>query len=247
MSKRNFEPRASYGKKKVDRQRTPPHDPRHWGALCDLCPLKDSMPVHGDGPERPALAIVGEAPGQNEVAVGVPFVGKSGEFVEERLKTVGLSAAGHAVSRREVLLENSIACFPPGGDMKAFLQRAKKAFKEVEDAKPAKERAKFMSAIDCCRPRLMFALGVPRCSICLKWDLADGSAALANGLPKGSPAPELPAGITCTCQKPRWVKPPFGRPKAVLAAGNAALESLRGSGGIMDKQLYVFENKERAK
>lgn len=240
------ESRSSFGKKRPGRQRPAPKNPRDWGAKCDLCPLRHSEPVTGDGPDDALFAVVGEAPGQNEVQAGIPFIGRSGEWLEARLTEVGKEALGSPLSRREVLLENAIACFPPGGDMKAFMQRAKKAHRELEDAKPAKEREPFHSPIDCCRPRLFYALGIPRCASCGKWDLKDATAVIANGLGK-APPPELPGGLSCTCEKPRWTKSKFFRVRGVLAAGNAALEALRGSSGIMDKQMYVFENAEKVK
>lgn len=237
--------KASYGKKRPDRTRNAPEDPRLWGAKCDQCPLRDSMPVFGDGAKDAMLAIIGEAPSQQETAAGIPFLGRAGEWLEARLKVVGRAVLGRDLTRHDVLLTNAVLCFPPGGDMKAFLQRSKKAFKEAEEKKPAKERQKFQSAVDCCRPRLMYELGVPRCQNCGKWDAVDVSALLANGMTGA--APELPAGISCTCEKPRWAKPTNQRIRAVLATGNAALAAVRGTEGIMDKQMYVFDNGGKVK
>ena len=236
--------KASFGLKQADRMRPAPASAALYGALCSQCPLRDSQPVFGDGPKAPLLAIIGEVPGHTEVTSGTHFIGKAGELVENMLKVVGTRTLGHALKRSDVLLTAAVACFPPGGDMRAFLQRTKKAHREQEEDKPTKERARFMSPIECCRPRLMFELGVPRCATCAKWDAVDVSALVAAGLDSGTP-PELPMDISCTCSRPRWTKPPFGPVKAVLAAGNAALMGLRGSDGIMEKQMYAFENGAR--
>lgn len=230
------------------RSRPEPKSPTHYGARCSDCPLQGAMPVFGDGPNAPVLAIVGEAPGQNEVTARIPFIGKSGEWLEERLALVGRRVLGHDLSRKDVLLTNAILCFPPGGDLKAFLQRSKKAFNAAKKdplASDEEKAAVFHSAIDCCRPRLMFELGVPRCAMCGLWDLRDGHAVKVSGGKLTEPT-ELPK-ISCMCSRPKWTKPSFGRVKAVLATGNAALESTRGSGGIMEKQMYEFENTERVK
>lgn len=219
---------SSYARKRTaDRQRVAPDSPTLWGAECASCPLKGRKPVWGDGPEAPVLAIVGEAPGRDEEAAGVPLVGKSGQYVEGLLSKLG-------ISRKDVLLDNAVMCMPDGGDMKAFLAVEKKAFKAAEKEKKQADKAykekAFKSPIDCCRPRLMMSLGIPRCAGCGGWDLA----------------PEHPK--RCTCHKPKWVRVK-GRPPvtAVVTAGNAALESLEGHGGIMSKQLYAFEVKMRSR
>ena len=216
---------SRYQKAKPDRQRPAPKHPSHQGALCEQCPLRFSQPVADDGPAAPLLAVVGEAPGREELDTGLPLVGKAGTFLADMLTDKGLA-------RRDVLLANAVSCFPPGGDMKAFMQRAKKEHKAEHGGK-----VPFYSPIDCCRPRLMFNLGVPRCALCLKWDIIAGPYEDPRSL----------EAIRCACSKPKWVRPVYGRVKAVLAAGNAALESLRGSDGIKKKQMYVFENKERCR
>lgn len=214
---------AYFRKLKADRQREAPKDPRMWGAKCDSCPLKGRTPVWGDGPEQPTLAIVGDSPGREDETAGIPFLGRPGQYVEGLLGKLGLN-------RKEVLLDNAVLCMPDGGDMKTFLSVAKKAFKAEQQEGKREKAAKFESPIDCCRPRLMFSLGVPRCSTCGGWDLR----------------PEHPK--RCNCHKPRWVKVKDRAPaQAVVAAGNAALESLEGHGGVMAKQAYVFEVKMRSR
>lgn len=72
-------------------------------ALRDGC--KSFVP--GDGElRRPKLIIVGEAPGAQEDAVGAPFVGKSGRFLDELLIGIGLH-------REEVWITNVVKYRPP--------------------------------------------------------------------------------------------------------------------------------------
>ena len=47
--------------------------------------------VWGSGPENPALMLVGEAPGENELETGIPFTGRAGKELMASLQSVGLS------------------------------------------------------------------------------------------------------------------------------------------------------------
>ena len=46
--------------------------------------------VWGTGPENPAIMLVGEAPGENEVETGIPFTGRAGKELMASLQSVGL-------------------------------------------------------------------------------------------------------------------------------------------------------------
>lgn len=215
-------PSSSYFRKsKAERSRSAPTDPRHWGAKCDLCPLRGSTTVFGEGPEAPQLAIIGANPGHAELDTGIPFVGRPGQFLEEKL-------ALHGLTRRQVFLDHALACFPPGGDLKLYLQRSKKEFKADQKTGVHAKDAVFHSPIDCCRPRLLYALGVPRCGTCLRWDLEGDD-------------------VKCMCKTPKWVKSKFPRIPVVVPTENAALEALTGDDGIKSKMNYVFKVKERAR
>lgn len=208
----------SYGRRRAnfERQTTPPSDPRKWGAKCDLCPLKGSSVVFGDGNVDADIAFVGEAPGQEEARVGVPFIGRSGESLENFIAQCGLK-------RTEVWVDNAIACFPPGGNLDDFLTIAKKAAKA--------DKREFHSPVDCCRPRLFWALGIPQCSKCGRW---------CRG----------PDALVCTCPKPSPVFPAgTARVSVAQPLGNAALQSLTGLTGIMERRGYrenMEERRERA-
>ena len=47
--------------------------------------------VWGSGPENPAIMLVGEAPGENEVETGIPFTGRAGKELMASLESVGLA------------------------------------------------------------------------------------------------------------------------------------------------------------
>jgi len=76
---------------------------------CERCPelcASRSRIVNGVGPEDAALCFLGEAPGANEDEDGEPFVGRSGDVLEEALREVGLA-------RADVRITNCARCRPP--------------------------------------------------------------------------------------------------------------------------------------
>lgn len=70
-----------------------------------------------EGPRDARLVLVGEAPGKNEAASGIPFVGASGGLVNEFLEGIG-------VLRREVFITNVAHEQPPGNDFAWFYTTA---------------------------------------------------------------------------------------------------------------------------
>lgn len=78
-------------------------------AACDQCPLHGlgrTRTVPGAGPADADIMFIGEAPGFNEDKKGIPFVGRSGQYLNYLLGTVGLS-------RDDVFIANVIKCRPP--------------------------------------------------------------------------------------------------------------------------------------
>jgi len=67
--------------------------------------------VGGCGPSTAKLALVGEAPGEREEAIGIPFSGPSGKLVDECLESVG-------ISRDSVYLTNVCKVRPPNNDLR---------------------------------------------------------------------------------------------------------------------------------
>jgi len=76
---------------------------------CERCPeLTDSRTqiVNGTGPADADLLFVGEAPGASEDENGEPFVGRSGDVLDEGLREAGLD-------RADVRITNTVRCRPP--------------------------------------------------------------------------------------------------------------------------------------
>src|SRR6056297_1290418 len=76
---------------------------------CERCPAlveSRSRIVNGVGPTDADLLFVGEAPGANEDEQGEPFVGRSGDVLDETLREAGLD-------RGDVRITNCVRCRPP--------------------------------------------------------------------------------------------------------------------------------------
>lgn len=76
-------------------------------ARCGRCPLGDCPVVPGDGPPTTDRVIVGQAPADEEVLQGKPFVGKAGGILDDALATA-------LVNRQELYITNAVLCQPPG-------------------------------------------------------------------------------------------------------------------------------------
>src|SRR4051812_18265274 len=92
-----------------------------WSSLreavstCTACALCGSrrQTVFGVGNERAHWMIVGEAPGEQEDREGEPFVGKSGQLLDNMLRALGLTR-GDAEPSKQVYIANTLKCRPPG-------------------------------------------------------------------------------------------------------------------------------------
>ncbi|WP_135821485.1 uracil-DNA glycosylase [Halostella litorea] len=76
---------------------------------CERCPAlcaSRSRIVNGTGPADADVLFVGEAPGANEDERGEPFVGRSGDVLDEALLEAGLD-------RETVRITNCVRCRPP--------------------------------------------------------------------------------------------------------------------------------------
>jgi len=79
-------------------------------AACTACGLAATrtQTVFCDGPERAKVMFVGEAPGADEDAQGVPFVGRAGALLTD------IVTKGMGLSRSQVHIANVLKCRPPG-------------------------------------------------------------------------------------------------------------------------------------
>lgn len=75
---------------------------------CRLCPLCQGrtqvVPPTGDAHSK--VALVGEAPGAQEDALGTPFVGRAGKILDKLMSEAGLD-------RQAVMITNTVKCRPP--------------------------------------------------------------------------------------------------------------------------------------
>jgi uracil-DNA glycosylase len=73
---------------------------------CKLCEGRHTV-VFGSGNPEAALVVIGEGPGADEDAQGLPFVGRAGQLLTKMLQSVQLT-------RDEVYITNTVLCRPPG-------------------------------------------------------------------------------------------------------------------------------------
>jgi DNA polymerase len=111
---------------------------------CTKCPelaATRTQTVFGDGGPGVELCFVGEAPGADEDAQGLPFVGAAGQLLNKIIAACGLK-------REEVYICNILKCRPPGNrtplpnecaNCRSFLER------QIELVKP-----KFICAMGGC-------------------------------------------------------------------------------------------------
>jgi len=81
------------------------HDHIHTCMECRLGVTRNSF-VFGSGNPNADILIIGEAPGADEDAQGLPFVGAAGKLLTKILEAINMS-------RDEVYIANIIKCRPP--------------------------------------------------------------------------------------------------------------------------------------
>jgi uracil-DNA glycosylase len=77
---------------------------------CTRCPLAYAgrhKIVFGDGSPAARLMFIGEGPGADEDAQGLPFVGKAGQLLNNMIGAM-------ALKREDVYIANIVKCRPPG-------------------------------------------------------------------------------------------------------------------------------------
>jgi uracil-DNA glycosylase family 4 len=109
---------------------------------CTRCPLAYAgrhTIVFGDGDPNARLMFVGEGPGADEDATGLPFVGKAGQLLNNMIGAMGLR-------REEVYIANIVKCRPQGNRTPEFIE--------------ATTCSQFLlKQIDIVRPEVIVALG----------------------------------------------------------------------------------------
>ena len=85
---------------------------------CTRCPLAYAgrhTIVFADGDPNARLMFVGEGPGADEDASGLPFVGKAGQLLNNMISAMG-------VQREAVYIANIVKCRPPGNRTPEFVE-----------------------------------------------------------------------------------------------------------------------------
>jgi DNA polymerase len=106
---------------------------------CSLCGTR-TQTVFADGSPSARLLFVGEAPGRDEDAQGVPFVGRAGQLLDKMIAAIDMK-------REEVYICNVLKCRPPDNRVPAP--------DEVERCRPFLEQQ-----IALVKPVLICALGL---------------------------------------------------------------------------------------
>jgi uracil-DNA glycosylase family 4 len=108
---------------------------------CTRCKLHKTRNkiVFGDGSAKAQLVFVGEGPGADEDAQGLPFVGRAGKLLTQMIEAMGLH-------RTDVYICNVVKCRPPGNRQPEN--------DEVEKCSPFLFRQ-----LDVLRPKVIVCLG----------------------------------------------------------------------------------------
>jgi DNA polymerase len=91
----------------LDRIRTDIGDCRR----CRLCEGRNKI-VFGSGNESSPLVFVGEGPGADEDASGLPFVGRAGQLLTQMIEGTA-AKEGIAIKRADIYICNVVKCRPP--------------------------------------------------------------------------------------------------------------------------------------
>lgn len=117
---------------------------------CMECPLGATRTkfVFGSGNPDADIMIIGEAPGADEDAQGLPFVGAAGQLLTKILAAIG-------ISREEVYIANILKCRPPGN-------------RTPEKSETDKCEPYLWKQIELIKPRFILAVGLTAANTLLK-------------------------------------------------------------------------------
>ncbi len=117
---------------------------------CQKCPLGQSRTkfVFGTGNPNADIVVIGEAPGADEDASGLPFIGLAGQLLTKILAAIKLQ-------RSDVFICNILKCRPPGN-------RTPERF-EVDQCEPY-----LIKQLDLVKPKFILALGLTAANTLLK-------------------------------------------------------------------------------
>lgn len=78
---------------------------------CRLCEQRNKI-VFGAGDEQAKLVFVGEGPGADEDAQGIPFIGRAGQLLTQMIDNTA-QKEGIPIKRENVYICNVVKCRPP--------------------------------------------------------------------------------------------------------------------------------------
>src|SRR6202012_5599613 len=78
---------------------------------CKLSKARNKI-VFGDGNPESKLVFVGEGPGADEDAQGIPFVGRAGQLLTQMIEGTA-KKEGIPLVRKDVYIANVVKCRPP--------------------------------------------------------------------------------------------------------------------------------------
>jgi len=109
---------------------------------CNRCELRTTRThlVFGVGNPEAELMFIGEAPGADEDAQGIPFVGRAGQKLTEIIER------GMRIPRTQVYIANILKCRPPGN-------------RAPQPAEMAVCLPHLLKQIEIIQPRIIIALG----------------------------------------------------------------------------------------
>ena len=133
------------------------------------------------------LMILGEAPGANEDAKGIPFIGKSGRLLNDMLQDCGIDV------KRDAVKLNAVSCRPPKNRTPSAM--------EIESC-----RSRVWKAIKEYKPRVILALGMVSLQSLLahRWFDEDGLGAMQRWRGFAAPDKELECWV-CPTFHPAYI------------------------------------------
>ena len=167
---------------------------------CKLATLGRKQIVFGTGDPHAELMFVGEGPGADEDAQGLPFVGRAGQLLNNMISAMGLK-------REQVYIANIVKCRPPGNRTPER--------DECDTCSPF-----LMRQIDVIRPKVIVALGATAAKNLL--GMNDSMASMRGRFYDFSPPSD--GGELCSMQAGSDVSP--GVPAARSATEERSVEGL---------------------
>ena len=126
---------------------------------CTACHLSERRRnvVFGEGDPTGGLVLVGEGPGDNEDALGRPFVGKAGQLLDKAIADAGLR-------REQVYITNTLKCRAADWSTGKPVNRAP----SEEEAQTCRQW--LLPQLEIIRPQVILCVGAPSAKNLIKKD-----------------------------------------------------------------------------